>query len=160
MVTSNRRWTILAGEIMQTGAYKIKSETFPSVTIDNISKIYDMGIMQVHALKNVNLKVVRGEFIVILGPSGCGKTTLLNLIGAINRPTKGNIRIKNLNLTDLGRGELAQIRRDYMGFIFQFFNLIPTLNARENVEYALQIRGQKNTRARATEVLGQVGVGN
>ena len=145
---------------MQTGAYKIKSETFPSVTIDNVSKIYDMGIMQVHALKNVNLKVVRGEFIVILGPSGCGKTTLLNLIGAIDRPTKGNIRIKNLNLTDLGRGELAQIRRDYMGFIFQFFNLIPTLNARENVEYALQIRGQKNTRARATEVLGQVGLGN
>ena len=160
MVPSNRRWTILAGEIMQTGAYKIKSETFPSVTIDNVSKIYDMGIMQVHALKNVNLKVVRGEFIVILGPSGCGKTTLLNLIGAIDRPTKGNIRIKNLNLTDLGRGELAQIRRDYMGFIFQFFNLIPTLNARENVEYALQIRGQKNTRARATEVLGQIGLGN
>lgn len=145
---------------MQTGVYKIKSETFPIVTIDNVSKIYDMGIMQVHALKNVSLKVVRGEFIVILGPSGCGKTTLLNLIGAIDRPTKGNIRIKNLNLTDLGRGELAQIRRDYMGFIFQFFNLIPTLNARENAEYALQIRGQKNTRARATEVLGQVGLGN
>lgn len=146
------------GEIMQNGAIKIKSESSPSIILDNVSKIYDMGIVQVHALTNVNLRVACGEFIVILGPSGCGKTTLLNLIGAIDRPTKGNIRIQNLNLADLDRGELAGIRRDYIGFVFQFFNLIPTLNARENVEYALQLRGQKETRARATEVLGQVGL--
>lgn len=137
----------------------ITFENEVSITLDDVSKIYDMGVVQVHALKNVDLEIPKGQFIVILGPSGSGKTTLLNLLGAIDTPTIGRVSILDNDLTKLNRGDLAKIRRTHMGFVFQFFNLLPSLTARENVEYALQIQGKKGTRNRAVEVLEQVGLG-
>jgi putative ABC transport system ATP-binding protein len=128
------------------------------ITLIDVGRTYDMGAVQVHALKNVNLDIPRGQFIVILGPSGSGKTTLLNLLGAIDIPTEGNVQLLQDELTQLNRAELARIRRDSIGFVFQFFNLLPSLTARENVEYALQIRGKKHTKERALEVLSQVGL--
>ncbi|MHA2250764.1 MAG: ABC transporter ATP-binding protein [Candidatus Kariarchaeaceae archaeon] len=136
----------------------ITFENEVSITLDNVSKIYDMGVVQVHALKNVSLEIPKGQFIVILGPSGSGKTTLLNLLGAIDTPSVGRVSILDNDLTKLNRGDLAKIRRNHMGFVFQFFNLLPTLSARENVEYALQIQGKKGTKGRAIEVLKQVGL--
>lgn len=129
-----------------------------AIELLDVSKIYDMGAVFVTALDQISIKIQPGEFVVILGPSGSGKTTLLNLVGAIDTPTTGTLRVMDHELNDLNRAELAHIRRDHIGFIFQFFNLLPSLSARENVEYALQIQGKKHTKQRSLEVLAQVGL--
>jgi putative ABC transport system ATP-binding protein len=105
----------------------------------SISKIYQMGEVQVHALREIDLEVYRGEFIVLLGPSGSGKSTLLNILGGLDRPTSGQAKFGDHNLTDATEPQLTQYRREHVGFVFQFYNLIPSLTVRENVELVTDI---------------------
>jgi len=107
--------------------------------LEDVSRSYQMGQVEVKALTGVTLNIVRGEFMVILGPSGSGKTTLLNLIGGIDSPTSGKITVDGIEITALDEKGLTGYRRDHIGFVFQFFNLIPTLTAKENVEFAAEL---------------------
>ena len=109
------------------------------IILDGVTKTYQLGKVEVQALRSANLVVKRGDFAVILGPSGSGKTTLLNLIGGIDSPTTGTLMIDGMDLTKTKENGLTQYRRDKIGFVFQFFNLIPTLTARENVELAAEL---------------------
>ncbi|MFX0125067.1 MAG: ABC transporter ATP-binding protein [Candidatus Hodarchaeota archaeon] len=109
------------------------------VEIDSLSKDYQSGEITVRALTEVDLKIEKGEFVVILGPSGSGKTTLLNLIGGIDVHTSGSIRVNTREITKLKENQLTEFRKEDVGFIFQFYNLIPTLTAVENVELAARL---------------------
>lgn len=128
--------------------------------LEGVSKIYRMGEVEISALKNVSLKIKRGEFVAILGPSGSGKTTLLNLLGGIDSPTKGKIHINGLDISDFSQRKLTWLRREKIGFVFQFFNLIPTLSAKENVEYATELatRDKEAPSKTAIELLEAVGL--
>lgn len=108
-------------------------------TLKDVHKVYQMGEVKISALRNVNLEIKRGEFLAVLGPSGSGKTTLLNLMGGIDTPTKGRITINGLDISHFKRKQLTWLRREKIGFIFQFFNLIPTLTAKENVQFAIEL---------------------
>ena len=125
-----------------------------------VSKIYEIGQVQVRALDGVSLVFESGELVVVLGPSGSGKTTLLNLVGGLDRPTGGTIRYGGTDITSLSDGDLGRFRRDHIGFVFQFFNLIPTLTARENVEFAadLVFHDSRRVEERALELLRLVGL--
>ena len=118
----------------------------------------------VTAVDSVDLAIEQGEFVVVAGPSGSGKTTLLQLLGALDRPTSGRVLFEDRSLAELSDGELADLRRDRIGFVFQQFNLIPTLTAHENVEAAMApVRGsgaRRERRARAHELLDRVGLGS
>lgn len=111
----------------------------PVVVLNEASKVYRMGEVSVVALKPTTLSIHEREFVVILGPSGCGKSTLMNLVGGLDAPTSGSITVKGQNISSLDEEGLTAFRRDTVGFIFQFFNLVPTLTARENVELAAQL---------------------
>jgi putative ABC transport system ATP-binding protein len=130
-----------------------------TVILKDVSKTYKMGDVEVKALKEVDLQVTKGEFVVVLGPSGSGKTTMLNCIGGIDSPTSGTIIIGGEDISTLDEKQLTAFRRNTVGFIFQFFNLIPTLTAKENVEFALDLV-PKEKRGSAQEVLEQVGLGD
>jgi len=130
-----------------------------TVFLEDVSKTYRMGEVEVHALKEVSLTVTKGEFVVVLGPSGSGKTTMLNCVGGIDSPTSGTIVVGGKDISRLNEKELTKFRRDTVGFIFQFFNLIPTLTARENVEFALDLV-PKEKRGSALDVLDQLGLGD
>ncbi len=108
-------------------------------TATELTKSYRMGEVTVHALRGVDLEVYAGEMLVMLGPSGSGKSTLLNLIGGMDSATCGHIRLRDTDIADFSERQLTAYRREHVGFIFQFFNLIPTLTARENVELAAQV---------------------
>jgi putative ABC transport system ATP-binding protein len=107
--------------------------------VDDLSKDYQMGEVTVSALKRVSLEVYEGEFLVILGPSGSGKSTLLNIIGGIDTPTGGSVRFRDDVLSDYKESQLTKYRRHHIGFVFQFYNLMPNLTAEENVEMATEI---------------------
>ena len=109
------------------------------ITLAQVSKVFE-GKRTVKALEGVSLQVEQGELVAIVGPSGSGKSTLLNLIGGLDRPTEGTIRIAGENLSTLPDDDLTRVRRDKIGFIFQFFNLLPTLNCFENVALPLHLR--------------------
>ena len=127
----------------------------------NVWKTYGEGNTRVDALEDVSLSVESGEFTVFSGPSGSGKTTLLNLIGCLDQPSQGTVTLSGKALQDLSRRELAALRADQIGFIFQSFNLIPVLTALENVELALQLSGAKGDRkGPAMEALTAVGIGD
>ncbi|MBP6963662.1 MAG: ABC transporter ATP-binding protein [Armatimonadetes bacterium] len=115
-----------------------------------------MGAVSVPALHPADLTVRRGEFVVMLGPSGSGKTTLLNLIGGIDRPTSGRVLFKGRDITHMSEDEITEYRRTSVGFVFQFFNLISTLTARENVEFVSEL---VDSPANVMEVLAEVGLG-
>src|SRR5258708_25933160 len=102
------------------------------VVMEHVSKHYRQGSTDVPALRDVGLTVERGEFTALCGPSGSGKTTALNLIGALDKPTSGTIRVEGRELGSLGRGALSDLRRDRIGFVFQAYNLVPVLTAYEN----------------------------
>ena len=127
------------------------------IELAGVSKSYRVGSSDVHALKGVDLTIEPGQFVVILGPSGSGKTTLLNLIGAIDTPTTGSIEVGGTELGALDESERTAYRRASVGFVFQFFNLIPTLTAAENVELIAELTDGDGG-ARATEALGWVGL--
>jgi putative ABC transport system ATP-binding protein len=131
-----------------------------SVKIENVEKTYKLGEILVPALKNTNIELKKGEFVAIMGPSGSGKTTLLNLIGALDKPTKGKIYVDGKDLTTLKEKELTKLRRRTVGYIFQFYNLIPVLSAFENVELPMLIAGSptKERQERARQLLETVGL--
>ncbi len=107
--------------------------------VENLSKYYQMGEVTVKALKDANFEIIKGEFVVILGPSGSGKSTLLNIIGGMDKPSKGNVYFDNELITNMSEKELTYYRRNKIGFVFQFYNLMATLTAKENVELAVEI---------------------
>ncbi len=106
---------------------------------ENISKLYQMGELEVVAVKKVDLEIYKGEFVVILGPSGSGKSTLLNILGGMDVPSEGNVYMEGENIIGFNDKKLTYYRRDKIGFVFQFYNLMGTLTARENVELATEI---------------------
>jgi putative ABC transport system ATP-binding protein len=130
------------------------------IKLVDVTKIYRQGTQQVTALDRVNLEIQRGEFLAITGPSGCGKSTLLNLLGGLDVPTSGRVIIEGVDLADMDDVRLTQFRRERVGIIFQFFNLIPILDVRENVALPFLIRGMptKEANERATELLQMVGL--
>ena len=130
------------------------------IDLAKVSKVF-VGKRQVTALENVDLSIGRSEMVSIIGPSGSGKSTLLNLIGGLDTPTSGQIEIDGSRLSGLPDDDLTRMRRDKIGFIFQFFNLLPTLNCMENVSIPLHLRGwpKKKINERAMELLNLVGLG-
>ena len=130
------------------------------LNLEKVSRTYMLGKRSVQALNNLNLEVKKGEFTAIMGPSGSGKTTLLNVIGCIDKPTKGKVLLDNVDIANLPESELYKIRRDKIGFVFQSFNLLPYLNARENVELPMAAAGKSKAErsVRARELLDTVGL--
>ncbi len=132
----------------------------PMVELENAHKVYMTGLVPVRAMAGVDLEVARGEFVSIMGPSGCGKSTLLNVVGVIDRPTEGRVRVAGVDLLGLTDDALSDFRRDRVGFVHQFYNLIPSLTAAENVELPLSFKGvpPQERDARVEELLGLVGL--
>jgi len=130
------------------------------VRLEGVTKVYRMGKVEVQALRGVNLSVKRGKFIAILGPSGSGKSTLLNMMGCLDKPTSGKVFIEGTDTSRLNDNELAALRREKIGFVFQQFNLIHTLNALENVALPMLFAGIRRTERmkRASELLQKVGL--
>jgi len=130
------------------------------VELSNVSRHYETAGEVVRALDGVSLAIDEGEFVAIAGPSGSGKSTLLNLVGALDIPNEGSLRIADKELAELNRKQRAELRRDTLGFVFQAYNLIPVLTVMENVEYVQVLQGIDKTkrRARSAEVLKQVGL--
>ncbi len=125
-----------------------------ALQMEDVSRSYLMGAVEVKALSGIELDITLGEFVVILGPSGSGKTTLLNLVGGIDSPSSGRIRVNGLEIGTLGDKALTEFRRDHIGFVFQFFNLIPTLTARENIEFAAELVGDPRDPIEVLDVVG------
>lgn len=131
------------------------------VVATGLSKQFTLGDTVVHALRGVDINVANGEFVAILGASGSGKSTLLGLLGGLDTPTAGRVQISGIDITNMNENRLAQIRNRRIGFVFQFFNLITTLTALENVELPIQFSTADNrhsSRQRATELLTLVGL--
>ncbi len=133
----------------------------PLVMTDNLTKIYGSGSAAITALDGVSLHIQPGEFVAVMGPSGCGKSTLLHLIGGLDAPTRGGVTLDNKELTSLSDDDLTLIRRRQIGFIFQFFNLIPVLSAEENAALPLMLDGVQPAiaRERARSWLNRLGMG-
>lgn len=109
------------------------------VKLDKVSKIYKMGEVEIRAVDNISFEISKGEFVVVVGPSGAGKTTVLNILGGMDTATKGNVFVDGSNIAKYNSHQLTAYRRDDIGFVFQFYNLVPNLTALENVELAMQI---------------------
>jgi putative ABC transport system ATP-binding protein len=139
---------------------KVETTKDTLVLLEDVVKSYAMGEVTVTALNHTDLALKRGEFVAILGPSGSGKTTLLNLLGGIDSPTEGRILIDGEDISAYDQRQLTLFRRRKVGFVFQFFNLIPTLSARENVEFALELARRDGTRLdlEAQALLERVGL--
>lgn len=119
-----------------------------------ITKVYRLGEVEVHALRGVDLDLFRSEFVVLLGPSGSGKSTLLNILGGLDVPTSGTVLYRDLDLTAAGEAALTRYRREHVGFVFQFYNLIPSLTARENVALITEIARDPMTPEAALDLVG------
>ncbi len=134
----------------------------PILCIRNLTKTYMQGKIPVHALNDVSFDVKKGEFLSIVGPSGSGKSTLLSMIGLLDRPTGGSVFIGGMEITKAKESEAPRIRREKIGFVFQHFNLLPTLTAMENVDIAMRFVGmsKKKRKERAFELLTQIGLGD
>ncbi len=134
----------------------------PLIQIDDVTKVYQMGDVEVRALRGVTLHVAQGEFVAIMGASGSGKSTLMNIIGCLDRPTKGRYLLEGHEVSHLSRDELARIRNRTVGFVFQSFNLLARTTALENVELPLVYAGlsRRERHKRAAEALERVGLGD
>jgi putative ABC transport system ATP-binding protein len=132
------------------------------IELKNIWKIYQMEDIEVKALKDIDLKIKKEEFTAIMGPSGSGKSTLLHMIGVLDRPTSGKIYLDGIDISKLNDSELARLRGKKIGFVFQFFNLYPTLTARENIELPMLIieRDKKEREIKISKLLKTVGLEN
>ncbi len=130
------------------------------VVIEDVRMVYRVGKVEVPALRGVSLTVRAGEFLAIMGPSGCGKSTLLHVVGGLLRPTSGRIFIEGVDISSISDAERTELRRRKMGFVFQRFNLLPTLTALDNIELAREIQGNGHFRNHQTtrEILGLLGI--
>ena len=129
----------------------------PVIELHNVTRRYDIGASTVTALLDVDLTVSPGEFVVVLGPSGCGKTTLLNTIGALDTPSEGTVMVAGHDITTASRSELFTFRRNSVSFVFQSFNIFPSLTALENVQFGADVSGKKDG-VTAQQMLEQVGL--
>ena len=131
-----------------------------TVVCRNLSKVYRQNSLAVQALADINLEISKKDFLCLSGPSGSGKSTLLNLIGGLDLPTSGDVSVDGITLSTLDRAALARLRLTRIGFVFQAYNLIPVLSARENVEFVMQLQGVNATerRTRALDILKEVGL--
>ncbi|MBS1335635.1 MAG: ABC transporter ATP-binding protein, partial [Lachnospiraceae bacterium] len=127
------------------------------VRLKNVSKIYRMGEVEIRAVDNIEFAIDKGEFVVVVGPSGAGKTTVLNILGGMDTVTSGDVLVDGENIAKYSQRKLTGYRRDDIGFVFQFYNLVPNLTAKENVELALQICKEPLD---AVQVLKEVGLGD
>ena len=127
------------------------------VRLKNVSKIYRMGEVEIRAVDKIEFTIDKGEFVVVVGPSGAGKTTVLNILGGMDTVTSGDVLVNGENIAKYSQRKLTGYRRDDIGFVFQFYNLVPNLTAKENVELALQICKEPLD---AVQVLKEVGLGN
>src|SRR5919199_4438169 len=132
----------------------------PLISLKKVSRVYTMGARTLHALREVSLEIGAGEFVAMVGPSGSGKSTLLNLIGGIDKPTTGEVWVQGRRIDPLDENALAKWRREHVGIVFQFFQLLPTLTALENVMLPLELRGatRDGYRDRAEAMLARVGL--
>ena len=130
------------------------------ITTKDLRKIYNESIVPVHAVNDISLSFEKGEFTAIVGPSGCGKTTLLNLLGGLDKPTSGKIFIDGINLTEFSPNRIINFRLKNIGFVFQAYNLIPVLTAKENVEFIMELQGvpKQQRLERVEELLSRVGL--
>ena len=126
----------------------------PVFVASNLTKVYPMGEVEVQALRGVDFELYPREFVVLLGPSGSGKSTLLNILGGLDVPTSGHVVYRDHNLTTAGEAALTEYRRDHVGFVFQFYNLIPSLTARENVALVTEIVDSPMTPEEALALVG------
>jgi putative ABC transport system ATP-binding protein len=129
-------------------------ETQPVFHIHGVTKVYRMGDVEVYALRGINLELYAGEFVVVLGPSGSGKSTLLNILGGLDVPTNGEVHYLDHNLTEAGDAALTRFRREHVGFVFQFYNLIPSLTALENVALVTEIADHPMDPVEALRLVG------
>lgn len=132
------------------------------IQINNLTKTYQDTAVPVHAVNGVDLSFKEGEFAAIVGPSGCGKTTLMNMIGGLEKPTSGSVIVDGSNMSDLSSNALIDFRLRNIGFVFQAYNLIPVLKARENVEFIMQLQNwdKKEMEKRSASLLESVGLGD
>ncbi|MFA3782404.1 ABC transporter ATP-binding protein [Melioribacteraceae bacterium 4301-Me] len=130
------------------------------IRTENLEKIYEDNGVPVHALKGINLTVEKGEYLVIAGPSGSGKTTLLNLIGTLDKPTKGTIYFEGSDILQKSKKELSELRLRKLGFVFQAYNLIPVLTALENIEFSMMLLGipEKERQSKALVLMEELGI--
>ena len=135
-------------------------EIIDIVRLEAVSKIYQQGQLEVRAVDNVSLEIDTGDFCALCGPSGSGKTTILNMIGGLDVPSSGKVWLENRNLASLSRAEVADIRRDRIGFVFQAYNLIPVMTAYENAEFVLKLQGvpEAECQDRVMAILQEVGL--
>ena len=132
------------------------------IEVSNLHKIYNSSEVKVHAVRGIDLSFQQGEFTAVVGPSGSGKTTFLNMLGGLDNPTEGDIIIDGVNIKELKSSQLTDFRMKNIGFVFQAYNLIPVLTAKENVEFIMHLQGKskKERDDRAIALLKQVGLGD
>ena len=130
------------------------------IRLENIQRVFQVGDQQVHALRDIDLSVAPGEYLSIMGPSGSGKSTLLNLLGLLDRPTSGRYLLQGRDVTTLNDDEQAQVRREHIGFVFQFFHLVPRLSAAQNIELPMVLAGlpPAERRQRTEQALAAMGL--
>ncbi len=133
-------------------------EKGPAVSAQDLTRRYGEGETAVDALGGVSLDVAKGRLTAVMGPSGSGKSTLMHILAGLDKPTKGEVTIAGINIQKLNDTELTKLRREHIGFIFQFFNLLPMLNAEENVVLPLTIAGEKPNKAWVVELMGRIGL--
>ncbi len=131
-----------------------------AIKVQNMSKSYNSGIFKVDILKDINLTIKQGEFVSVMGPSGSGKSTLLYIMGGLDKPTEGNVEINGKELFKMNDGEHSRLRRRNIGFVFQFYNLVPNLNVEDNIMLPILLDGKKvkEYRNKLDEILGIVGL--
>jgi putative ABC transport system ATP-binding protein len=145
-------------ETMTTPAPAEAAGSAPAVSATDLTRRYGEGDTAVDALRGVSLEVRRGELTAVMGPSGSGKSTLMHILAGLDRPTSGEVTIAGTKLSTLNDNELTKLRREHIGFVFQFFNLLPMLDAEENVVLPLSIAGEKPDKAWVDELLERVGL--
>jgi putative ABC transport system ATP-binding protein len=129
------------------------------IRLETINKVYDTGAVSVHAVRDVSLEIQRGEFVAVMGSSGSGKSTLMNMLGCLDRPTRGRYLLDGVDVSGLSRNQLAEIRNEKIGFVFQGFNLLSRTSALENVELPMLYARGRQRRERALDSLRKVGLG-